>query len=182
MPLSLARSPEHTRLTRGSQGPRCTAGFRAGLPPHWVISLGGDRGQGPVYVRSASNRVEILCTAVKDAKCHKPTYAVQQTVSLFDHFVGEQQEGFRYRQPERLGGLEIDAQRESGRLHHRQVGGLLPTQDAGDIDGSLPIQIPSSRAVANQSAARRAVTLARHGRQSVLRRQGNDARPPLIVE
>jgi len=35
-----------------------------------VISLGGDRGRGPVYVRSTSNRVEILCTAVKDAKCH----------------------------------------------------------------------------------------------------------------
>jgi hypothetical protein len=34
-----------------------------------VISLGGDWGRGPVYVRSASNRVEILCTAVKDAKC-----------------------------------------------------------------------------------------------------------------
>ena len=34
-----------------------------------VISLGGDRGRGPVYVRSTSDRVEILCTAVKDAKC-----------------------------------------------------------------------------------------------------------------
>ena len=33
------------------------------------ISLGGDRGRGPVYVRSTSDRVEILCTAVKDAKC-----------------------------------------------------------------------------------------------------------------
>src|SRR6202023_405152 len=25
--------------------------------------LGGDRGQGPVYVRSTSDRVEVLCTA-----------------------------------------------------------------------------------------------------------------------
>jgi hypothetical protein len=38
-----------------------------------VISLGGDRGRGPIYVRSTSNRVEILCTAVKDAKCHFQT-------------------------------------------------------------------------------------------------------------
>jgi len=36
-----------------------------------VIFVGGDRGQGPVYVRSISGRVEILCTAVKDAKCQK---------------------------------------------------------------------------------------------------------------
>jgi hypothetical protein len=42
-----------------------------GFHTAWVISLGGDRGQGPVYVRSTSDRVEILCTAVKDAKCHK---------------------------------------------------------------------------------------------------------------
>ena len=33
----------------------------------------GDRGRRPVYVRSTSDRVEILCTAVKDAKCHEPT-------------------------------------------------------------------------------------------------------------
>ena len=32
-----------------------------------VISLEGDRGRGLVYVRSTSNRVGILCTAVKDA-------------------------------------------------------------------------------------------------------------------
>src|ERR1700730_7821668 len=31
-----------------------------------VISLGGDWGRGPVYVRSTSDRVEISCTAVKD--------------------------------------------------------------------------------------------------------------------
>ena len=41
----------------------------------------GDRGRGPVYVRSTSDRVEILCTAAKDAKCQEPTYAVQQILS-----------------------------------------------------------------------------------------------------
>jgi hypothetical protein len=58
-----------------------------------VISLGGDRGRGPVYVRSTSDRVEVLCTAVKDAKCQKPTHAPQQTDvftcnDLLDHLVG----------------------------------------------------------------------------------------------
>src|SRR5580704_19378573 len=43
----------------------------------WVISLGGDRSRGPIYVRSTSNRVEILCSAVKDAKCHNRTNAPQ---------------------------------------------------------------------------------------------------------
>src|SRR5260370_9175596 len=39
----------------------------------WVISLGSDRGRGPVYVRGTSDRVEILCSALKDAKCHEQT-------------------------------------------------------------------------------------------------------------
>ena len=47
----------------------CIAAFWPTRLPQRVISLGGDWGRGPVYVRSASNRVEILCTAVKDAKC-----------------------------------------------------------------------------------------------------------------
>jgi hypothetical protein len=51
---------------------RCLCAAKGWSRPclRWVISLGGDRGRGPVYVRSASNRIEILCTAVKDAKCH----------------------------------------------------------------------------------------------------------------
>ena len=43
---------------------------RTAGPYKRVISLAGDRGRWPVYVRSTSNRVEILCTAAKDAKCH----------------------------------------------------------------------------------------------------------------
>jgi len=30
----------------------CDSRFRPGLAPHWVITLGGDRGREPVYVRS----------------------------------------------------------------------------------------------------------------------------------
>jgi hypothetical protein len=56
----------------------CIAAFWPTRLPQRVISLGGDRGRGSVYVRSTSDRVEILCTAAKDAKCQKPTYALQQ--------------------------------------------------------------------------------------------------------
>ena len=49
--------------------PLCITAKLAPQLPQRVIFAGGDRGWGPVYVRSTSNRVEILCTAVKDAKC-----------------------------------------------------------------------------------------------------------------
>jgi hypothetical protein len=54
------------------------------------------------------------------------TNAPQQNVPLFDHLLGAQQERFRDRKPERLGGLEIDDQLDFRDLLHRQVsGGLL---------------------------------------------------------
>ena len=62
---AFSRKDSTSQQARG----RRSAIFRPGLRPQRVISLGGDWGRGPVYVRSASNRVEILCTAVKDAKC-----------------------------------------------------------------------------------------------------------------
>src|SRR5262249_49489539 len=44
---------------------------------------------------------------------------------LFDRLVGSKQKVRRNRQAERLGGFEVDHELELGRLHDRQVGGLL---------------------------------------------------------
>jgi|SRR3984893_6299405 hypothetical protein len=49
-----------------------------------VISLGGGRGRGSVYVRSNLHRVEILCTAAKDAKCR---YCCKSPKLLGDNFL-----------------------------------------------------------------------------------------------
>jgi hypothetical protein len=45
-------------------------------------------------------------------------------VASFDDFVGAGEDRWRDRQPERLGGVEIDDQLEPGRLRDRQIGGI----------------------------------------------------------
>ena len=54
---------------------------------------------------------------------------------LFDQLVGAQEEGLRDRQPERLGGLEIDDQLELRRLLDRKIGRLGTLQDSVDVGG-----------------------------------------------
>src|SRR4029077_13098998 len=56
------------------------------------------------------------------------------SVSL-DHLVGPLQERGRDRQPEGLGGLEVDEQVVLGGLLDRQIAGLCALEDLVDIDG-----------------------------------------------
>ena len=54
----------------------------------------------------------------------------QQSSPLFDHLVGEREQPIRHIEAERLGGLEVEHKLELGRLHHRQVRGLLAFENA----------------------------------------------------
>jgi hypothetical protein len=57
------------------------------------------------YGTAASGAKRTLANAAMSEKCHEQ--APQQLPALFDHLVGAQQERFRYREAERLGGFEI---------------------------------------------------------------------------
>ena len=54
------------------------------------------------------SKADMVTTIVMSALCQKRTYAVQQTVSLFDYVVSELSELHRHIQAERPGGLEVD--------------------------------------------------------------------------
>src|SRR5437867_5093974 len=52
--------------------------------------------------------------------------------SSLDHLVCAQQQRLRDREPERLGGLEVDHELELGRLFHRKLAGLRALEDLVD--------------------------------------------------
>ena len=54
---------------------------------------------------------------------------------LFDHLVGAKQNRWGYREAECLGGLEVDNHLKFYRHLNGQVGRLLATENAIDIDG-----------------------------------------------
>ena len=74
-----------------------------------------DRGRGPVYVRSTSDRVEILCTAVKDAKCQSRPKCAAAKSGLFDDLVSAGKHCRWQFKAKRLGGLQLEHQLKSRR-------------------------------------------------------------------
>ena len=78
----------------------------------------------PLLPRNQPNR----CAALGDASGKNRTHTPQQTVSLFDHVVGERQQLRWHFEAERPGGPEVDHELEFGGLHDRQIGGLLPLE------------------------------------------------------
>src|SRR5262249_22039981 len=100
-----------------------------------------------------------------------------KTRALFDHFVGAQQESFRYFKTERLGSRQIDGKIELGRLLDRDVGRLRPAQNLVDIVGGAPVQVREVCSIGHQASRFDVVVLAVHRRQSRAQRQGVDANP-----
>ena len=72
------------------------------------------------------------------AKCHKATYAPQQSVSLFDNLVGAGKEYRRYIETDCPRCFHVDRQLELGGLQDRKIGRFRTLEDAAHITCSAP--------------------------------------------
>jgi hypothetical protein len=93
------------------------------------------------------------CSAQRsDAMGHKRTRALHQKRVLVDYLVGDNEHGVRHDQRERLGSSAVDDHLELSWLHDRQIGGLLASQNPGDIGASLAVHVNIIRSVCDQCA------------------------------
>jgi hypothetical protein len=71
---------------------------------------------------------------------------MQQTAMLFDHLVGERNQFVRYGEAERLGGREVDHERELDRGLGGKLARLRAREDASNIRRRAP-KLSGSRRV-----------------------------------
>src|SRR5713226_87502 len=101
----------------------------------------------------------------------RPTFSCR---SLLDDLVGPQQQRWRDRQAERLGGLEVDHQLELRGLLDREVGGLGALEDFVDVGCGAPPEIREIRPVGHEPTSIHEGSEAVDCRQSVLRYEFRD--------
>src|SRR5690242_19679069 len=93
----------------------------------------------------------------------------------FDHLVGAQQERFGDRQPERLGGGQIEGEIELSRLLDRKIAWLRSAKNLVDIVGGAPVQVRLVWSIGRQTSRFDDLPAGVTRRQSRGQRQSIDA-------
>src|SRR5262249_19048333 len=82
----------------------------------------------------------------------KPTRALHQTASLFDHLVGARQQRHGHVEAQGSCGLEVYREFEFCRLLHGQIGRLLAPENTINVGGGLPEEVRRIQSVTYQTA------------------------------
>src|SRR6516165_2637876 len=93
---------------------------------------------------------------------------------LFDHLVGEREQGGWNFDAECLCSGEVDDQLEFGPEFDRQLAGLFPSEYPPNVDPGAAISIRLTRSIADQAANLRVLALIIHRWQGMPARQRHD--------
>jgi hypothetical protein len=92
-----------------------------------------------------------------------------------DHLIGQEEQGWGYRDPERLGGLEVEDQLEFYGLFHREIGRLGAFEDFVHVGRCASIQGYIAGAIGDEAAHLGKLHRTAHGREPVCGRKVQDA-------
>lgn len=82
-----------------------------------------------IYTQFRTHR----CNAITDGMCQEEPRAPQQSIFLFNHFIGPGEKCWRHRATERLGRSEVDYELKLCGLNDPQIGCFLTFEDATHI-------------------------------------------------
>jgi hypothetical protein len=108
--------------------------------------------------------------------CRRATHSGHARVSL-DHLVSDGEQRVRDGQTERLCGLEVDGERELGRLDDRQIGRFLAPEDAAGIPRTALVAPVSILSAGGGPAAPRHRGMAADASNTTYRRVGFRGEP-----
>src|SRR6266404_6836108 len=135
----------------------------------------GHSSDGPSWIDLAEIRVSR--TESEFAPLSQPTSATKSANSRrreptsFNQLFRSGEQRRRNFEAQRLGSLEVDHQLEFGRLHDREVGGLLTFEDPTGVDAGLTICIGNAGTVAHQYSGSDMLSPRRYRRYCIAFRQ-----------
>src|SRR5499426_3154954 len=120
---------------------------------------------------SFSTKARTLFRSIRCSSVNISILALLGRGASLDDLVGAMQKRGRDREPERLGGLEIDNQLELRRLLYGEIRGLGALEDLVHVDRGAPPDVRQSRAVGHEGPGFRILPLRKDRRQPVLSRE-----------
>jgi hypothetical protein len=160
------------RLARRSSGGTCACGAHplGNINPFHEIAL-NSKVSGLPWRDHALVRLEVPRGAATGGPCLAYPTVEFSCVCLFDYLIRLEEELRGEREPEDLGGLEIDDQLELRGLLHGQVGWRGALQDFIHVVGGAPPHGRLARPIGEQAPSFRVLSDGPHHRQPVLERK-----------
>src|SRR5215470_12874039 len=105
-----------------------------------------------------------MTNSIRALSLHLTRDCMRYVAGLLDHLICEEEQGWRHRDSQRLGGLEVDDELKLHGLLHRQIGGLSTLENFVHVVGDAPPALYVAHIVGHQPSRPRNTRITKHRR------------------